>query len=106
MINRTIKSPPKPRPSLLQDIKEAVKKAPPKRATKNKYKDWTRYHIVYTPRHQWKFYHEGMKRSIRTASDRDEVINEALYRVANTGGLLTVHYKDGTVDFIVDNWIG
>jgi len=27
---RTIKSPPKPRPSSLKDIQEAVKKAPPK----------------------------------------------------------------------------
>jgi len=76
---RTIKSPPKPRPSSLQDIKEAVKKAPPKRvsanalrdktyhpkAAKDKYKDWTRYHIVYTLRHQWKFYREGMKRGDR-----------------------------------------
>lgn len=29
---RTIKSPPKPRPTSLKAIKEAVKKAPPKRA--------------------------------------------------------------------------
>lgn len=73
---------------------------------KDKHKDWTRHHIVYTLRHQWKFYREGMKRGIKTANDRNEVIKEALYQVANQGGLLTVHYKDGTVDFIVDNWVG
>lgn len=31
---RTIKSPPKPRPTSLRDIKEAVKKAPPKRRSR------------------------------------------------------------------------
>lgn len=72
---------------------------------KDKYKDWTRYHIV-SHKNQWRFYREGMKRSIMTNSDRNRVIKEALYRVADHGGLLTVHYKDGTVDFIVDNWTG
>ena len=72
----------------------------------DKYDGWTKYHIIYTFRHQWKFYREGMKRSIRTASNRDEVISKALYCVADDGGLLVVHLKDGTVDFIVDNWVG
>ena len=70
------------------------------------HKGWTRYHIIYTLRHQWKFYREGMKRSIITNSDRNNVIKEALYQVCNHGGLLTVHYKDASVDFIVDNWCG
>lgn len=72
----------------------------------NQYKDWTKYHIIYTLRHQWKFYREGMKCSIATRKDRDEVIKRALYQVAWHGGLLTVHYKDGSVDFVVDNWCG
>ena len=72
----------------------------------DEYKDWTRYHIIHTLRNQWKFYREGMKRSIKTASDRNAVIKVALNRVANRGGLLVVHYKDGTVDFVVDNWVG
>ncbi len=72
----------------------------------DKYKDWTKYHIIYTLRGQWKFYREGMKRSIVTRKDRNEVIKEALYKVSQDGGYLTVHYKDGSVDFIVDNWCG
>jgi hypothetical protein len=72
----------------------------------DKYKDWSKYHIIYTLRHQWKFFGEGMKRSIMTHSDRNEVIKKALYQVCQEGGLLTVHHKDATVDFIVDNWIG
>ena len=73
---------------------------------KDMHKDWTRYHIIHTLRGQWKFYREGMKRSITTRKDRNEVIKEALYQMANEGGVLTVHHKDGTVDFIVDNWCG
>jgi len=67
---------------------------------------WTRYHIIYTPRHQWKFYREGMRKSIITHSDRNKIIKEALYTMCSQGGLLTVHNKDATIDFIVDNWIG
>ena len=74
--------------------------------SKDKYREWTKYHIVYTLRHQWKFYREGMKRSIVTCSDRNDVIKEALYKVSHNGGVLIVHYKDASVDFIVDNWIG
>ncbi len=72
----------------------------------NKYQDWTKYHIIYTLRNQWKFYREGMKRSIATRKDRNEVIKIALYQVDWHGGLLTVHYKDGSVDFVIDNWCG
>ncbi len=71
-----------------------------------KHEGWTRYHIIHTTRHQWKFFREGMKRSIMTDSDRNKVIKKALYHVAWDGGLLAVHYKDASVDFIVDNWIG
>lgn len=73
---------------------------------KDEYKDWTKYHIIYTLRHQWKFYREGMKRSIATRKDRNEVIQIAIYRLEDDGGYLTVHYKDGSVDFIVNNWCG
>ena len=34
------------------------------------YKDWTKYHIIHTYRNKWKFYREGMKRSIVTRKDR------------------------------------
>ena len=71
----------------------------------NKHKGWTKYHIIHS-KGQWRFYREGMKRSIATRRDRNEVIKEALYKVCEDGGLLAVHYKDGTIDFIVDNWIG
>ena len=47
-----------------------------------------------------------MKRSIVTRKDRNEVIKEALYKVAEDGGILIVHYKDASVDFLVDNWCG
>lgn len=73
---------------------------------KDKYEDWTKYHIIHVPRNRWKFYREGMKRGIATRKDRNEVICEALYNVANDGGVLFVHYKDGSIDFVVDNWIG
>ncbi len=72
----------------------------------DKHSGWTRYHVTSINRNQWKFYREGMKRSIATRNDRNDVIKDALYRVANDGGLLTVHYKDGSVDFVVDNWAG
>ena len=72
----------------------------------DKHKGWTRYHIIYTMRHQWKFYREGMKRSIVTRSDRNEVIKESLYYMCHDGGILTVHHKDGSTDFVVDNWCG
>lgn len=72
---------------------------------KDQYKDWTKYHII-SKGNKWKFYREGMKRSIMTNSDRNEVIKEALYRVCQEGGLLIAHLKDGSVDFIVDNWCG
>jgi len=71
-----------------------------------KYKGWTRYHVIYTLRHQWRFYREGMKRSIMTNRDRNEVIKKALYKMSEDGGLLTVHKEDATVDFVVDNWDG
>jgi hypothetical protein len=67
---------------------------------------WTKYHVIYTMKNQWKFIREGMKRSIATRSSRNEVINIALYKVADEGGLLYVHYKDASVDFVVDNWCG
>ena len=73
---------------------------------KSKYEGWTRYHIIYAARNKWKFYREGMGRSIVTRKDRNEVICEGLYKVENDGGVLFVHYKDGTVDFVVDNWVG
>ena len=72
---------------------------------KDKYKDWTKYHIIVWE-NKWRFFREGMKRSIMTHSDRNAVIKAALYRVCQHGGLLVVHYKDGTVDFKVDNWCG
>ena len=72
---------------------------------KDKYKDWTKYHII-SKGNKWKFYREGMKRSIKTHKDRNTVIKKALYQVCWNGGFLTVHYKDGSVDFIVDNWCG
>jgi len=71
----------------------------------DKHKDWTKYHIIHSKR-GWRFFREGMKRSIMTCRDRNEVIKRALYQVAWHGGLLAVHYKDGSVDFIVDNWCG
>ncbi len=71
----------------------------------DKYKGWTKYHIIST-HNKWKFFREGMKRGIATRKDRNEVIKEALYHVCWNGGLLVVHYKDGSVDFIVDNWCG
>ena len=73
--------------------------------TSDKYKDWTKYHIIPFG-NKWKFIREGMGRSIMTNRDRNTVIKKALYKVSWQGGLLTVHYKDGTVDFIVDNWCG
>lgn len=72
----------------------------------DKYKDWTRYHIMIDMRHKWRFVREGMKRSIVTHKDRNAVIKKALYHMSWHGGLLFVHYRDGSVDFIVDNWIG
>lgn len=72
---------------------------------KDRYKDWTKYHIIASNT-KWRFFREGMKRSIMTSRDRNAVIKEALYKVCHNGGLLTVHHKDGTVDFIVDNWVG
>jgi hypothetical protein len=72
----------------------------------DKYKDWTKYHIIYTLRHQWKFYREGIKRSIVTRKDRNEVIKEAIDKVAYDGGVVFVHYKDASIDFIIDNWDG
>ncbi len=72
----------------------------------NKYDGWTRYHIITNLRNQWMFKREGTKRSIVTRKDRNEVIKEALYKVVHDGGVLFVHYKDGTVDFIIDNWVG
>jgi len=68
--------------------------------------NWTHYHIIHTLRNKWKFYRVGMKRSIVTRKDRNEVIKEALYYMCEMGGKLVVHYKDGSVDFIVDNWCG
>lgn len=41
---RTIKSPPKPRPTSLKDIKEAVKKAPPKRVSAKAIRAKTYHH--------------------------------------------------------------
>ena len=72
----------------------------------DEHEGWTRYHIISTIRNQWKFYREGMKRSIVTRKDRNEIIKEALYKVADDGGILFVHYKDGSIDFTVDNWCG
>jgi hypothetical protein len=69
------------------------------------YQDWTKYHIIYNSG-KWKFRKENIKRAIKIGKDRNIVIKEALYHVCLRGGLLTVHYKDGTVDFIVDNWCG
>ena len=71
----------------------------------DKHNGWTKYHII-TKHGGWKFFREGMKRSITTNQDRNVVIKESLYKVAHNGGLLVVHYSDGTVDFVVDNWIG
>jgi hypothetical protein len=76
------------------------------KTNKDKYEGWTRYHIIHTLRNQWKFYREGMKRAIVTRKDRNEVICEGLYKVSEDGGVLIVHYKDGSVDFIIDNWVG
>jgi len=73
---------------------------------KSKYEGWTKYHIIFTIRHQWKFYREGMKRGFVTDKDRNKVIREALFRLAWRGGVLFVHLKDGSVDFVVDNWVG
>ena len=72
----------------------------------DEYKDWTRYHIIHTLRNQWKFYREGMKRSIKTASDRNAVIKVALNRAANHSRAPVRPLQDGTVDFVVDNWVG
>ncbi len=72
---------------------------------KGEYKDWTKYHIIANG-NKWKFIREGMKRSIMTHSDRNKIIKKALYELCRNGGYLTVHYKDGTVDFIVNNWCG
>jgi hypothetical protein len=72
---------------------------------KSKYEKWTKYHIIHNKR-GWKFIREGMSRSIMTRRDRNEVIREAIYTVCHHGGVVFVHYKDATVDFIIDNWIG
>jgi len=72
--------------------------------TIDEYEGWTKYHIIYTLRNQWMFKREGAKRSIATRKDRNEVIKIALYKVCKDGGYLVVHYKDASVDFIVDNW--
>lgn len=69
------------------------------------HKDWTKYHIISAGNKQ-RFFREGMKRSIATRKDRNEVIKKALYQVCWHGGLLTVHHEDGSVDFVVDNWAG
>ena len=71
----------------------------------NKYEGWTRYHIMARG-NNWRFIREGMKRSIMTSKDRNEVLKKALYQVSWKGGLLLIHKRDGSVDFIVDNWIG
>lgn len=71
----------------------------------DKYKDWTKYHITHS-KGLWKFYREGMKRSIRTHKDRNLIIKEALYHLCNDGGALFVHKEDASIDFIVDNWVG
>ncbi len=73
---------------------------------KSVYDGWTRYHIIHVARNQWKFYREGMTRGITTRRDRNEVIKRAIYHLAHGGGVLFVHYKDGSVDFVVDNWVG
>lgn len=72
----------------------------------DEHKDWTRYHIIHTLHYKWKFYHEGAKRAIVTRYSRSDVIKEALYYMSRNGGVLTVHYRDGSVDFVVDNWCG
>jgi len=69
------------------------------------HKGWTKYHIISAGK-DWRFFREGMKRSIITHRDRNKVIKEALHRMCEDGGLLTVHKEDATVDFIVDNWNG
>lgn len=69
------------------------------------HKGWTKYHITHDLR-GWRFYKEGMKRSIKTSQTRNEAIKAALYRICEYGGLLFVHYGDGSVDFVVDNWCG
>ena len=66
---------------------------------------WTRYHITSSSR-GWRFFREGAKRAIKKDRDRNAVIKEALYYMADNGGLLIVHKRDATVDFIVDNWVG
>lgn len=70
------------------------------------YSEWTKYHIISSLCGGWRFFREGSKRSIMTSKDRNEVIKCALYKVNFHGGVLFVHYNDGTIDFVVDNWIG
>ncbi len=65
----------------------------------------TKYHVIYSSR-GWRFYKEGAKRSYIRSKDKSEVMVEAVYKIAEDGGNLTVHNKDGTVDFILDNWYG
>ncbi len=72
----------------------------------DKYKDWTKYHVSITLNNEWKFWKEGSKRSIITHKDRNEVIRTALYHLSEKGGYCFVHYKDGSIDFIIDNWCG
>lgn len=72
----------------------------------NNHIGWTKYHITHSTRNKWRFFRESAKRSIATRLERNEVIKIALYKVAQDGGVLFVHYEDGSIDFIVDNWCG
>jgi len=70
-----------------------------------KHEGWTKYHIIFSHGSKWKFTKEGMKRAIAVGT-RDQVVKKALYRVSWYGGLLILHKEDGTVDLVIDNWIG
>ncbi len=63
----------------------------------------TRYHVIHTLNHEWRFYKEGLKRSYCTSRDKSKVMVDALYRICEDGGLLIVHNEDGTVDWVSDN---
>jgi hypothetical protein len=62
-----------------------------------------RFHVIYSKR-RWRWYREGNKIAYMTHGDKSKVMVAAVYRIEKDGGDLIVHNKDGTVDFVLDNW--
>jgi hypothetical protein len=64
----------------------------------------TQYHVIYSSR-GWRFIKANAKRSYIKSKDKSEVMIEALYKINQEGGRLIVHNKDGSVDWISENWM-